>query len=167
MKRVMPHEHLKQVERYFNIPAVMRGSEGSAAGNKSSLTRRPCLVKKRKHNDSISESKLIKEMLPSSSLSNIGKRINVLIPRNSQNILESIDLTSTDGAVIKQLMNNNNGDITLNSDDFETEDNDNDSDSETVTGDESLFGPDEESESEDYTKFKKKNQYNPHARFVD
>lgn len=145
MKRVMPHEHLRQVERYFSIPT---GKGKEVANHKFSLKSRPTLGKKRKHNDSISESKLIKEMLPSSSLATIGKRINVLIPRNSQNILESIDLTVADGAVIKQLMNNNNGDSSLNCDDYETEDNDNDSDSETVTGDES-FGADEESDSDE------------------
>lgn len=117
------------------------------------MLKRPRQMKKRKHNDSISESKLIKEKLPSSSLATIGKSINLLIPRKNHNMLEHIDLTTTDGAVLKKLMNNNNGDISLNGVEFEddpdTEDIGDDSDSETVTGDES-FGPDDESESDDY-----------------
>jgi hypothetical protein len=169
MKRVMPQEHLKQVDRYNG----RKGVEGSASIQKAAISKRHRLGNKRKHNDSISESKLIKEKLPSSSFASIGDRINVLIPRNSQNILESIDLTATDGAVIKQFMNNNNGDISLSCDDFETEKNNHDSDSETVTGDEScpsLFEPDDESESDDFslnTKLKQKTQYGSHVRFVD
>lgn len=107
--------------------------------------------------------------MPSSSFVTIGKSINVLIPRNNHNILESIDLTASDGAVLKQLMNNNNGDLILNGGGFECEENDNrdefcDSDSETVTGDESLIGPDDESDSDNYTienvrKRQKQNSY--------
>lgn len=151
----MPSEHLKQVERYF--PSMMRNVESQATCHQALMLKRPRQQKRRKHNDSISESKLIKEKLPSSSLATIGKSINVLIPRNNHNILESIDLTATDGAVLKQLMNNNNGDLNLNGDGFEADDNDaenlgGDSDSETVTGDESLFGPEEdESDSDDFT----------------
>lgn len=106
--------------------------------------------RKRKQNDSISESKLIKEKLPSSSLSTLGKA-NVLIPRNRQNLLDNIDLMATD-VVIKQLINNNNGDLHLESfsAEEETENGEmcDDSDSETVTGDESI---DDESEPDDYT----------------
>jgi hypothetical protein len=156
MKRVMPTEHLKQTERYFTTPAANRSNErtqrAATSSNSVALKRARHQRKSRKHNDSISESKLIKEKLPSSSLATIGKNINVLIPRNNHNILESIDLTTTDGAVLKQLMNNNNGDMNFNGDDFEelndNELGDDDSDSETVTGDESLFELDDESESE-------------------
>lgn len=139
-------------------------------------------MKKRKANDSISESKLIKEKLPSSALATIGKSNNVLIPRNNHNYLESIDLTVTDGAVLKQLMNNNNGDLSVNGAGFgEVEENDDDgdlevdSDSETVTGDESLLGVDDvESDSDDYTiennrklALKKRNSFVPKARMVN
>lgn len=152
MKRVMPSEHLKQVERYFMMPSLMKMSENQAASQPVMLSKRPRQQKRRKHNDSISESKLIKEKLPSSSLATIGKNINVLIPRNNHNILESIDLTATDGAVLKQLMNNNNGDLNLNGGDFgDTEALGGDSDSETVTGDESEFGIEDESDTDDYT----------------
>lgn len=163
---------LKHVERYFQSPLI-RNIENQAASHKASMSKRPRQQKKRKHNDSISESKLIKEKLPSSSLATIGKSINVLIPRNNHNILESIDLTATDGAVLKQLMNNNNGDLNLNGDGFDEDENDedgggDDSDSETVTGDESLYEQedDDESDSEDISlennrkfAFKKRNSY--------
>lgn len=163
----MPTEHLKQVERQFSI----RSLESRAANLNTTASRNSRPQKKRKHNDSISESKLIKEKLPSSSFVTIGKSINVLIPRNNHNILESIDLTASDGAVLKQLMNNNNGDLILNGGGFECEENDNrdefcdDSDSETVTGDESLIGPDDDdSDSDNYTienvrKLQKRNSY--------
>lgn len=125
----------------------MRNNENQPSSQQTRLPGRPRPTKKRKHNDSISESKLIKEKLPSSSLATIGKSINLLIPRNNPNVLESIDLTATDDAVIKQLINN--------SSDLNLEENDNDydelgdgSDSETVTGDESLY---DDSESEEYT----------------
>lgn len=175
MKRAIPTEHLKQV-RYFTTPLI-RNSEYQAASHQASKSKRPRPQKRRRHNDSISESKLIKEKLPSSSLATIGKSINVLIPRNNHNILESIDLTATDGAVLKQLMNNNNGDLNLNGDGFDEEENDDegggdDSDSETVTGDESLYESlyeqedDDESDSEDISienvrklGYKKKNSY--------
>lgn len=164
----MPTEHIKHVERYFPLP-LMRNSENQAASHQASMSKRPRPQKRRKHNDSISESKLIKEKLPSSSLATIGKSINVLIPRNNHNILETIDLTATDGAVLKQLMNNNNGDLSLNGGTFDEDDNDEgggDSDSETVTGDESLYEQeeDDESDSEDTSlenvrKFGKRNSY--------
>ena len=112
-------------------------------------TTRP--QKRRKHNDSISESILIREKLPSSSLATIGKNNNLLIPRNNHNILNSIDLKGTDGAALKKLMNNNNGDL-MNDDSFNSDIDDN-SDSETITGDESLFDPDDDEEvtdSEEY-----------------
>ena len=151
----MPSEHLIQVDRYY----TPRFNESQPASQHSTTTttllrrpsRQPQQKRPRKHNDSISESKLIKEKLPSSSLATIGKSINVLIPRNNHNILESIDLTETDGAVLKQLMNNNNGDLNMNGGGFDnddTEDLGDDSDSETVTGDESLFGPEDEDQSE-------------------
>ena len=117
-------------------------------------------IKKRKHNDSISESILIKEKLPSSALSTVGKNNNVLIPRNknSHNLLNSIDLKGADSAALKKLMNNNNGDLInggANSVDLdEVEDNEMDnSDSETVTGDESLEDPEEEEDDDDQDLF--------------
>jgi hypothetical protein len=157
MKRVMPSEHLKtSVERSY----TSRNIEIQAASHQqhtvnSKRPPRPLHKRPRKHNDSISESKLIKEKLPSSSLATIGKSTNLLISRNNHNILDSIDLTLTDGAVLKQLMNNNNGDLNLNGDGFGeendgTDDLGDDSDSETVTGDEESFGPEDSSESEDY-----------------
>lgn len=129
------------------MPTSIRSSERQTASQQASMSQRPRLQKKRKHNDSISESKLIKEKLPSSSLSTIGKNINILIPRNNHTILESIDLTETDGAVLKQLMNNNNDGV---DDELDNDDERNlgDSDSETVTGDESSFAPDDASESD-------------------
>jgi hypothetical protein len=116
--------------------------------------------KRRKHNDSISESILIKEkLLPSSSFTSVGKNNNVLIPRNNHNILNSIDLKGTDGAAIKKLMNNNNGDLNgngngegFNDDDDDDERDgymDDNSDSETITGDESIFDPDLEEDLDD------------------
>jgi hypothetical protein len=174
MKRDMPTEHLKTIER--------RNHESQAASHPNSSKRplRPLHKRPRKHNDSISESKLIKEKLPSSSFSTTGKTSNVLIPRNNHNILDKIDLTLTDGAVLKQLMNNNNGDLNLNGDDFEeTEGTENDdSDSETVTGDEeSLFGPEDmESSESDYiinesgrkqAAFKKRNSIAMKVRMVN
>jgi hypothetical protein len=182
MKRVMPSEHLKQAERSYTA----RNSESQAASQQLSVNPkrppRPLHKRPRKHNDSISESKLIKEKLPTSSLATIGKSTNVLISRNNHNILDSIDLTLTDGAVLKQLMNNNNGDLNLNGDGFGeenegTDDLGDDSDSETVTGDEeSLFGP-EDSDStaseSDYIipktstqQFKKRNVLVTNARMV-
>ena len=149
----MPPAHLKQVERYFTSPLVVHNSGYQTAGRQQVLLQKRAVrhPKKRKHNDSISESKLIKEKLPSSSLSTIG-RTNILIPRSNQKILENIDLT--DGVAIKQLINNNNGDLHLDSSNFSAEENDNgeyngDSDSETVTGDESLLDQDDESEPDD------------------
>lgn len=146
MKRIMPSEHLTHVERSF----TKRNSESQSASQLTMNIKRPprpLHKRPRKHNDSISESKLIKEKLPSSSLATIGKSTNVLISRNNHNILDNIDLSMTDGAVLKQLMNNNNGDLNLNGDEFEEDELGDDSDSETVTGDESLFGP-EDSDSE-------------------
>jgi hypothetical protein len=157
MKRVMPSEHLKQVERNLTSSQTAAASQQQMVILKR--PPRPLHKRPRKHNDSISESKLIKEKLPSSSLATIGKSTNVLISRNNHNILDNIDLTLTDGAVLKQLMNNNNGDLSLNGDGFGEENEEgtdglgDDSDSETVTGDEeSLFGPEDtdSSESEDY-----------------
>lgn len=174
MKRFMPTEHLKVVER--------RNHEGQAASQPMTNAKRPLHKRPRKHNDSISESKLIKEKLPSSSLATIGKNSNVLIPRNNHNILDKIDLTLTDGAVLKQLMNNNNGDLNLNGDEFEeneeSENDHDDSDSETVTGDEeSLFGPEDiESSESDYiineggrkqAAFKKRNSLVTNVRMVN
>lgn len=177
MKRVMPTEHLKQVERYFTSPSQGM-NESQAASQQVLMSKRPRPMKKRKHNDSISESKLIKEKLPSSSLATIGKINNLLIPRKNHNMLESIDLTTTDGAVLKQLINNNNGDISLNGvefeDDQDTEDLDDDSDSETITGDESLLGLEDDSESDDYiiendrkSTFKKRNSLVASTRVVN
>lgn len=180
MKRSMPNnEHSKQSGRYFSV-ASLRNSETQAASHQASLSKRSRPLKKCKTKDSISESKLIKEKLPSSALATIGKSNNVLIPRNNHNYLDSIDLTATDGAVLKQLMNNNNGDLSMNGEGFgdeeddEDEDLDMDSDSETITGDESLFGvEDVDSDSDDYTiendrklSLKKRNSYVPKARMV-
>lgn len=132
----MPSEHLKRTNRYFSAASVIRTNEIQAATQQSG---RPRLQKKRKHNDSISESKLIKEKLPSSSLATIGKSINLLIPRNKPNILESIDLTATDDAVIKQLLNDSSGDLNLEENEHDDDLLGDGSDSETVTGDESLY----------------------------
>lgn len=145
MKRSMPSGHLKKVDSYFSSPLQQQNVKFKTGSQQALLKNRPIRPqRKRKHNDSISESKLIKEKLPSSSLSTVG-RTNLLIPRNSQNILENIDLMASDSVVIKQLINNNNGDLRLDSNTFElavTEDAcDGDSDSETVTGDESTFDP--------------------------
>lgn len=137
MKRSMPSDHLKSIDRSYSSQLVQNN-------------RYQPQQRKRKHNDSISESKLIKEKLPSSSLSTLGKG-NVLIPRNRQN-LENIDLMTSDGVVIKQLINNNNGDLHLESlsagEENENEEAFCDSDSETVTGDES-FDQNEESEPDE------------------
>lgn len=148
----MPSGHIKQVESYFSSQHSQQSVKYKPGSQQALLKNRPIRPqRKRKHNDSISESKLIKEKLPSSSLSTIG-RTNLLIPRNSQNILENIDLMASDSVVIKQLINNNNGDLRLDSNSFEVEVNEDtlgDSDSETVTGDESTFDLDDESEPED------------------
>lgn len=181
MKRAMPPERKRHSDKYSISPlAEEEGTEIVATTGTSHLLmnnqgmqstiasttitnitfkhqhQQQRTTKQRKHNDSISESILIKEKLPSSSLSTIGKNNNILIPRNNHNILNSIDLKGTDGAALKKLMNNNNGDLTNGDDGFNNEeDDDNDeiddnSDSETVTGDESLFDPeDEETESEE------------------
>lgn len=146
MKRIMPSEHLKRTNRYFAAPSI-RTRENQHASHQARLSRQPRPLKKRKHNDSISESKLIKEKLPSSSLATIGKSINLLIPRNNPNVLESIDLTATDDAVIKQLMTNNSCELSLEENDNDYEPGDG-SDSETVTGDESFY---DDSDSEEYT----------------
>ncbi|CRL07434.1 CLUMA_CG020403, isoform A [Clunio marinus] len=172
MKRVMPSEHLKQVERHFNIPSQSRSRTDESQMNHNHHHHHQAKIincsrqfkKARKHNDSISESKLIKEKLPSSSFTTIGRNNNILIPRNNHNILESIDLTATDGAVLKELMNNNNCDLNFNGGLDDDDDNDTeelcDSDSETVTGDESFIERDDESESEDYiTKDDRKQPY--------
>ncbi|KAL7025424.1 hypothetical protein ACKWTF_013470 [Chironomus riparius] len=161
LKRMMPSEHLKHNDnssssiKYYK--PVMKEEEASQHHNTQTLTtsikhtKRP--QKRRKHTDSISESILIREKLPSSSLATIGKNNNLLIPRNNHNILNNIDLKGTDGAALKKLMNNNNGDL-LNGDSFNDDDQDMDdnSDSETITGDESLFEPDEveETDSDEY-----------------
>lgn len=182
MKRSMPNkEHLNQSGRYFSMASSIRNSDTLAASHQASISKRARPNKKRKTNDSISESKLIKESLPSSALATIGKSNNLLIPRNNHNYLESIDLTVTDGAVLKQLMNNNNGDLSLNGEGFgeeeiidDDEDLDMDSDSETITGDESLFGiEDADSDSDDYTiendrklSLKKRNTFASKARMV-
>lgn len=145
----MPSGHLKQVENYFSTPLQQQNVKYKPGSQQALVKNRPMRPqRKRKHNDSISESKLIKEKLPSSSLSTVG-RTNLLIPRNSQNILENIDLMASDSVVIKQLINNNNGDLRLDSNSFEAEDTLGDSDSETVTGDESTFDPEDDSEPED------------------
>lgn len=140
MKRLMPSSHLHQIERYFSSPLLLLQNVMYKTGSQQSSSKnnpiRP--QRKRKHNDSISESKLIKEKLPSSSLLTLG-RSNLLIPRNSQNILENIDLIASNDVVIKQLINNNN---ISNNGSFEVEESEDalcDSDSETVTGDESVF----------------------------
>lgn len=165
MKRFMPSEHLKQVERYFNLP-LAKSHAKSIESEAASQQFNPIFKgsrHRRKHNDSISESKLIKEKLPSSSLATIAGKSNVLISRNNHNILESIDLTTTDNAVLKKLMNNNNGDLSSNTggfdDDNEAEELGGDSDSETITGDESLFEEDSEADSE-YIIERSRNQIN-------
>lgn len=153
----MPTEHLKPVEKYFIAPLVREetGTSHHQLHNTqiNSIKQVRVPIKRRKHTDSISESLLIKEKLPSSSLSTVGKNNNILIPRNNHNILNSIDLKGTDGAALKKLMNNNNGDL-INGDGFNDDDDeemDDNSDSETVTGDESLFEPeDEDTESDEY-----------------
>jgi hypothetical protein len=170
MKRAMPGEHLKHNNNKYNnaIMSLEREETGTSHVNHQHLSMQQTVtlkhaarpVKRRKHNDSISESILIKEKLPSASLATIGKNNNVLIPRNSRTILDNIDLKGTDGAALKKLMNNNNGDLTNgvggaddsfnNDDDDDENEMDNNSDSETVTGDESLFEPEEE-EDEDET----------------
>lgn len=142
----MPSGHLQQIERYFSSPLLLqnvRYKAGSQQALSKSYSIRP--QRKRKHNDSISESKLIKEKLPSSSLSTLG-RTNLLIPRNSQNMLENIDLIANNDAVVKRLINNNNNG-NLDSSSFEMEEND--SDSETVTEDEIEFDPEDDSDLED------------------
>ncbi|KAG5670987.1 hypothetical protein PVAND_001212 [Polypedilum vanderplanki] len=160
MKRAMPMEHLKPINNKHSnlITSLETGTSHvnhqhhSMQTNVISLKHaRP--IKRRKHNDSISESILIKEKLPSASLATIGKNNNVLIPRN-RTILDKIDLKGTDEATLKKLINNNNGDL-INGDDFNDDEDDNsddemddNSDSETVTGDESLFEPEEVSEEE-------------------
>ena len=154
MKRATPPDPIKvkHVERYV-LATPSEGEEIGTSHHQQHLqsTMKPARpMKRRKHNDSISESILIREKLPSSSLATIGKNNNVLIPRrNNHNILNSIDLKGTDGAAIKKLMNNNNGDLINggSGDGFNNDDDDDemdDSDSETVTGDESLFEPEEE-----------------------
>lgn len=157
----MPTEHLKHNNndnKYYNMKSVMKEETSQQhhhhhqntqqQQNLASATKHTKTLKKRKHNDSISESMLIREKLPSSSLATIGKNKNLLIPRNNHTILNSIDLKETDGAALKKLMNNNNCDLT-NGDNFDDEEDmvDN-SDSETVTGDESLFEPEDEEETE-------------------
>lgn len=166
----MPSESVKPSEKYHNTKPILKDDEPSQHQIKkptltttiittkpqqhsSNSTIRP--QKKRKHNDSISESILIREKLPSSSLATIGKNNNLLIPRNNHTILQSIDLKGTDGAVLKQLMNNNNGDLSNGGDSFnddidELDEQLDNSDSETVTGDESLFEPEDETESDEY-----------------
>jgi hypothetical protein len=149
---MMPNEHLKHNDNNKYYKPVMKEEEASQHHNTQTLTTsikhttKP--QKRRKHNDSISESILIREKLP--SLATIGKNNNLLIPRNNHNILNSIDLKGSDGAALKKLMNNNNGDL-MNGDSYndEDEDIDDNSDSETITGDESLFEPDDDEEDTD------------------
>lgn len=150
----MPSEHLKHNDNNKYYKPVMKEEEASQQTLTTSIKHTTRPQKRRKHNDSISESILIREKLPSSSLATIGKNNNLLIPRNNHNILNSIDLKGTDGAALKKLMNNNNGDL-INGDSYndEDEDIDDNSDSETITGDESLFDPDydeEDTDSEEY-----------------
>jgi hypothetical protein len=176
MKRAMPAEHLKPIKYSTLITSLEREETGTSHVNHQHHSMQPNVIqlkharpiKRRKHNDSISESILIKEkLLPSSSLATIGKNNNVLIPRNNRTILDNIDLKGTDGAALKKLMNNNNGDLTnggsgggggvkgeerddgvFNNDDEDenSDEMDDNSDSETVTGDESLFEPEDASD---------------------
>jgi hypothetical protein len=155
MKRAMPNEHLHSpvVDKNYSEAPVRESSSGGHSGTSQysqDVIKRSRTNKKRKHNDSISESILIKEKLPSTSFTTIGKINNVLIPRNNHNILNSIDLKGTDSAALKKLMNNNNGDLN-GGDSFDDDNNimDDNSDSETVTGDESFCEPEEEEEEEE------------------
>lgn len=152
MKRLMPSEHLNDVAKYFANPK--NHDRRVVAPASQTVPRRPISrpshhKRPRRHNDSISESKLIKEKLP---VVNAGKT-NVLIPRNkSPNILEFIDdLTAKDAAMLKQYMNNNNGDAGLNGADFDDDTENNvfdNSDSETVTGTESNCDLGDDSDSD-------------------
>lgn len=146
----MPSDHLKRTNRYFNASSLTRIREvQSSTSHPMSLSRAPRPQKKRRHKDSISESRLIKEKLSSSSLT-IGKTTNLLIPRNNPNALESIDLTASDDAVIKKLLINNSNLFNVEENDTDDYDdlNDGGSDSETITGEESLY---DEIDTDEYT----------------
>jgi hypothetical protein len=148
MKRMMPVEQLSDVKYIANN----KNHESRVVASQRRISRPPPAVKRqRRHNDSISESKLIKEKLP--SITTIGRTTNLLISRKkSHNILESIDdLTAKDAAMLKQLMNNNNGDLGLNGGEFDDDTEDNiydNSDSETVTGTESNCDLGDDSDSD-------------------
>lgn len=150
MKRLMPSEHLNDVAKYFANPKNHERRVVVPTSQRRPISR-PHQKRPRRHNDSISESKLIKDKLP--SVVTVGKTNNVLIPRNkSPNILELIDdLTAKDAAMLKQYMNNNNGDSGLNGDDFDDDTENNifdNSDSETVTGTESNCDLGDDSDSD-------------------
>lgn len=148
MKRLMPAEQTGDIAKY-HIANNNKIHESRVVASQRRISR-PTVKRQRRHNDSISESKLIKEKLP--SITTVGRTNNLLIARNkSHNILESIDLTAKDAAMLKQLMNNNNGDLGLNGDEFDDDTEDNiydNSDSETVTGDESNCDLGDDSDSD-------------------
>lgn len=152
MKRQMPSENTNDAAKYNANPKNHERRSVAPASQtvRRQVSRPPHQKRPRRHNDSISESKLIKEKLPVVSV--VGKTSNVLIPRNkSPNILELIDLTAKEAATLKQYMNNNNGDAGLNEGDFDDDTENNifdNSDSETVTGTESNCDLGDDSDSD-------------------
>lgn len=116
MKKIMPIEHLKQVEQYFNTSKL---SEFELLRYQASLRNQQRKVR-RKHNDSLSESKLIKEKIQTSSPAPIigsSVKTNVLIPltNHHNNVINNAKLnnntTTVDGgvenAVLKLILDNN------------------------------------------------------------
>lgn len=119
MKRLMPIEHLQQVERYFNS---LKMSE-TEIQRRLHIQRNPQRRMRRKHNDSLSESILIKEKIQTASPATVGGQTiknNVLIPLTNHhaNVINNAKINNTttvatsdeisNNTVLKKLLNNNN-----------------------------------------------------------
>jgi hypothetical protein len=119
MKQLMPYEHLQQVEKYFTSPKMSE----TEIQRRLHMQRNPQKRMRRKHNDSLSESILIKEKIQTSSPATVGVstiKNNVLIPLTNHhaNVINNAKINNTttvatsdeisNNTVLKKLLNNNN-----------------------------------------------------------
>lgn len=114
MKRLMPIEHLQQVEQYFTTSKLTEAELRRYQASQRNQRR-----VRRKHNDSLSESKLIKEKIQTNSTITVNNKTNVLIPLTNHhaNVINNAKINNTttitvgvgggDNTVLKKLLNNN------------------------------------------------------------
>lgn len=117
MKRLMPIEHLQQVEQYFTTSKLTEAELRRYQASQRNQRRN----QRRKHNDSLSESKLIKEKIQTTSTIGVNNKTNVLIPLTNHhaNVINNAKINNNtttitvggsalnDDTVLKKLLNNN------------------------------------------------------------